>query len=94
MWSWQELLGLVAGACIIGALVPQTWRLYKLKSAREISILFTVLYGVGSVLWLCYGIWLALLPVILWNTIGLMLNIAMLIAKLKYGRDAERGAGS
>ena len=86
MWTSQELLGLVAGAFILGALIPQTWRLYKLKSAKEISLLFTVFYLMGSILWLSYGIWSALFSIILWNTIGLLLNIAMLIAKLKYGR--------
>jgi MtN3 and saliva related transmembrane protein len=85
-WSVEQLLGIVAGACIIGALIPQAYRLYKLKSAKEISMVFTLLYLAGSILWLSYGIWLKLLPIMLWNTIGLCINIAMLIAKLKYGR--------
>jgi MtN3 and saliva related transmembrane protein len=85
-WSVEQLLGIVAGAFIIGALIPQAYRLFKLKSAKEISMTFTLLYMAGSILWLCYGIWLGLLPVILWNSIGICINIAMLIAKLKYGR--------
>ena len=86
VWSYEQLLGLAAGACIIGALIPQAYRLYKLKSAKEISMLFTFLYLAGSILWLSYGVWLKLPPIILWNTIGLFINVAMLVAKLKYGR--------
>jgi len=86
-WSVEQLLGILAGGCIIGALIPQTYRLYKLKSAREISILFTILYMAGSILWLSYGVLLNLQPVMWWNTLGLLINIAMLIAKLKYGRE-------
>jgi MtN3 and saliva related transmembrane protein len=83
---WQELLGLVAGAFTTFGFMPQVWRLYKLRSAREISMTFTVLFLVGTVCWLTYGILLSLLPVILWNSIILFLGIAMLFAKIKYGR--------
>jgi len=83
---WQELLGFVGGALMTVATIPQVWRLYKLKSAHEISLLFTWLFLLGTACWLSYGISLNLPPVILWNSITLVLGIAMLYAKLKYGR--------
>ena len=83
---WQELLGLVAGAFTTFGFMPQVWRLYKLRSAREISMIFTLLFLVGTICWLTYGILLSLLPVILWNSMTLCLGIAMLFAKIKYGR--------
>jgi MtN3 and saliva related transmembrane protein len=83
---WQELLGLIAGAFTSLALVPQVWCLYKLKSAREISLAFTTLFLIGTACWFTYGVLLVLLPVILWNSINLFLAAAMLFAKLKYGR--------
>jgi MtN3 and saliva related transmembrane protein len=83
---WQELLGLIAGAFTSLALVPQVWCLYKLKSAREISLAFTTLFLIGTACWFTYGVLLVLLPVIFWNSINLFLAAAMLFAKLKYGR--------
>jgi MtN3 and saliva related transmembrane protein len=83
---WEELLGFIAGALMTSGFVPQVWRLYKLKSAREISIPFTVLFLVGAALWLSYGVLLMLPPVILWNSLLLFLGGAMLYAKIKYGR--------
>jgi len=83
---WEELLGFIAGALMTSGFVPQVWRLYKLRSAREISIPFTVLFLVGAALWLSYGVMLMLPPVILWNSLLLFLGGAMLYAKIKYGR--------
>ena len=81
-----DYLGLVAGVLTTGSLVPQIIRVFRLKSAREISTIFTVSFLVGIVLWLAYGIKLGLIPVILWNAIGSVLGIMLLYAKMKYGR--------
>jgi len=81
-----EWLGFVAGALVTCSLVPQLIRVIKLKSAREISLLFTTLLLLGIITWLAYGISLRLPPVIIWNAIGTALVTVLLYAKLKYGR--------
>jgi len=82
----KELLGLLAGLLMTIGFVPQVWRLFKLKSAHEISLVFTILFVVGVALWLSYGISLSLPSIILWNSITLVLGFSMLYAKLRYGR--------
>jgi len=81
-----ESLGFVAGALVTCSMVPQLIRVFKLKSAHEISILFTSLLLLGVTLWLAYGIYLRLNPVIIWNAVGAVLAALLLTAKLKYGR--------
>ncbi|OIP25895.1 MAG: hypothetical protein CO103_03505 [Chloroflexi bacterium CG_4_9_14_3_um_filter_45_9] len=81
-----ESLGFIAGALVTCSLIPQLIRVFQLKSAREISTLFTVLLLSGLIIWLAYGISLRLAPVILWNAIGTVLIAILLYAKLKYGR--------
>jgi MtN3 and saliva related transmembrane protein len=83
-----EWFGFVAGAITTLGFLPQVIRVYKLRSAREISLIFTTLFLTGIGLWVIYGIFLRLLPVILWNSISLVLACALLYAKLKYGRQA------
>lgn len=83
---WKELLGFIAGALISVGFIPQVWRLFKLKSAREISLPFTLLFLTGLACWLAYGILMSLPPVILWNAIAAAMMCAMLYAKLKYGK--------
>ncbi|MBI2836646.1 MAG: hypothetical protein HYX85_03010 [Chloroflexi bacterium] len=82
-----EIIGFVAGAIVTLSLIPQVMRVFKLKSAREISLLFTTLMLAGILLWLVYGIYLRSVPLILWNSTGAVLTGALLFAKLKYGRS-------
>jgi MtN3 and saliva related transmembrane protein len=84
--SLADILGFVAGALVTFSLIPQLIRVFKLRSAREISLLFTSSLLLGVFLWLAYGIYLRLLPVIIWNATSIALVTALLIAKLKYGR--------
>lgn len=82
--EWEDVLGFIGGALITVSLVPQIVRLFKLKSAREISLLFNSLMMLGAASWLAYGIALDLFPVILWNAMGLVLLGVMMFAKLRY----------
>ncbi len=84
---FTDYLGLIAGALATFAMVPQIVRVFKLKSAREISILFNTMLLLGIVCWLVYGIQMKLTPLIFWNAIGAALMALLLYAKIKYGRQ-------
>lgn len=84
--DYAEWFGFIAGALMTFGFLPQVIRVYRLKSAREISQPFTVLLLIGFFCWLAYGISFNLFPVILWNAIGAVLAVGLLYAKLKYGR--------
>jgi MtN3 and saliva related transmembrane protein len=77
---------LIGGVLVTVALVPQLVKIFRLKSAVEISLPFTVLLLVGMLCWLRYGILAQLFPIILWNAVGAALVATLLFAKLKYGR--------
>ena len=84
---FAEYLGLIAGLLVTCSLIPQIIRVFRLRSAREISAVFTVLLLLGLVLWVVYGIILTLAPVIIWNAIGAVLAILLLYAKIRYGHN-------
>jgi MtN3 and saliva related transmembrane protein len=84
--DWQQLLGLVAGALIAVSFVPQIWKLFKLKSAREISLPFTLLQLCGGILFLIYGLALSLPTIIITNILNTLLVGLILYAKMRYGR--------
>ena len=86
----MEWFGFIAGGITTIAVLPQVIRVFKLKSAREISLTFTTLMIIGLGCWLTYGIFKQppLIPVILWNSIAIILFVVFLYAKLKYGRQA------
>ena len=81
-----EYIGTIGGLMVTCSLVPQIVRVFRLKSAREISIFFTSLLLLGMILWLVYGIMLGLFPVVIWNVIGALLSMTLLGAKVRYGR--------
>jgi MtN3 and saliva related transmembrane protein len=87
--SFGVILGLVAGALTTGSFLPQVVRVFKLRSAHEISLFFTILFFIGDLTWLGYGIYLRQLPIILWNILGGLLAAALLFAKIKYGMTAK-----
>jgi MtN3 and saliva related transmembrane protein len=83
--DWKEILGFAGGILTTGGFVPQVWRLFKLRSAREISLTFTTTFVVGIAFWLAYGIISGLPSVIIFNSITLALGGLMMYAKLRYG---------
>jgi MtN3 and saliva related transmembrane protein len=84
--SQEVVLSSIAGVLVTVALVPQVVKIFRLKSAVEISLPFTILLLVGMLCWLGYGILMPLFPIILWNAVGAILVAMLLFAKLKYGR--------
>jgi len=84
------ILGLLAGVFTTFAAIPQIIKIFKYKSAADISLLYVIMFLVGGGLWLSYGIVDRLSPIILWNILGLSLNIAILAGKLKYSRGERR----
>ena len=84
--STGEILGFAAGAVVTLSYIPQIIRVFKLKSAHEISYLFTTFLLVGIILWMVYGITIQSVPIILWNVVGGIQAAVLLFAKLKYGR--------
>ena len=83
---FSEILGLLGGALVTLGYIPQLVRILKLKSAREISLPFTLSLLLGSVCWFTYGVLLSLMPIILWNSAGIVFLCMILYGKLKYGR--------
>lgn len=81
-----DALGYIGGGILTFSLVPQVYRVFKLRSAREISLLFNILLLVGLSFWVAYGLSFGLAPVVLWNTASIVLVAGLLFAKLKYGR--------
>jgi MtN3 and saliva related transmembrane protein len=81
-----EWFGFIAGGITAIAALPQVIRVFQLKSAREVSLIFVTSMIIGFSCWLTYGILLKLTPLILWNSINIPIFSALLYAKLKYGR--------
>lgn len=86
LWT-INLVGSIAAACTTIAFVPQLARVYRLKSARDISLTMFLVFSVGELLWLLYGIFIHSLPVMLANAVTLGLCLAILSLKVRYDQQ-------
>jgi MtN3 and saliva related transmembrane protein len=86
-----EDLGFVAAFCTTAAFVPQLVRVVRLRSARDISLPTFIMFSVGVLLWLFYGLSIGSKPVIVSNCVTLVLSISILVLKLRYDRNAMEG---
>jgi MtN3 and saliva related transmembrane protein len=82
---WADFVGQAAGILCGVCLIPQLIRIYRLKSAHEVSITFTSILLLGISAWVVYGIYYRLLPIIIWDSIATIQIIALLVFKMKYG---------
>jgi MtN3 and saliva related transmembrane protein len=78
-------VGLLAGLLTTISLVPQVTKIWKSKSARDVSKKMFIAFCTGVGLWLVYGIMKGEVPMIVWNAVSLVLALAILGMKLKFG---------
>ncbi|ACO32210.1 MULTISPECIES: SemiSWEET transporter [Acidobacterium] len=81
------LAGYCAAVCTTLSFVPQLVRVWRLRSARDISLTMFLVFSIGVFLWLVYGISIRSIPVILANAVTLALSLAILILKLRFDRQ-------
>jgi MtN3 and saliva related transmembrane protein len=82
---WEtELIGLLAGFCTTLSLVPQLHRMWRSKSAHDLSLTMFFVFGLGVVLWLLYGISIGSLAVISTNSVSLVLVVVIYSLALHY----------
>ncbi|PHQ61989.1 MAG: hypothetical protein COC08_02840 [Maribacter sp.] len=79
-----EILGLVAAFFTTAAFIPQVYKVWKEKSAKDISLTMYLVLTIGLILWLGYGVSIQSLPVTLANAITLLLVLFMVFLKLRH----------
>jgi MtN3 and saliva related transmembrane protein len=79
-----DLIGSVAAVCTTVSFVPQLARVWRRKSAADISLSMFLLFSFGVACWLVFGICLGSVPVIAANAVTLVLALAILALKVKY----------
>ena len=87
-----EILGLVAGSFTTLAFLPQVIKTWKSRSAKDISLGMFLLFSTGVALWLVYGLEIGALPIIIANSVTLILSLAILAMKFWFGRREKTGS--
>jgi MtN3 and saliva related transmembrane protein len=80
-----DLIGALAGALTTIAFIPQVWRVWQTRSARDLSLSMYLIFTAGVALWLVYGMALGALPIIVFNSVTLVLAVTVLAMKIRFG---------
>lgn len=81
----MELFGLMAAILTSMAFAPQAIKTIKTKSTAGLSLGMYLIFTIGVICWLVYGIYLADIPIILANSITLAFSSIILYLKIKHG---------
>ena len=80
----MNIIGIAAGTLTTASFVPQVIKIWKTKSSKDVSLgmFFVLAAGVG--LWIVYGVMARALPVILANSVTLVLAAVILALKIQF----------
>ena len=77
-------LASIAGIAMSLANYPQAYKIYKTKSAGDISVLTYLILVFGGAIWLFYGISIKNFPIIITYSFGVFFVLLVLVGIFKY----------
>jgi len=81
----SDWVGYAAAVITTAAFLPQVIKSFRTGETKHISLGMYVLFCMGIILWLIYGLMLRAQPIILSNVVTLILAGAILLMKLRNG---------
>lgn len=79
-----DTLGLVAGSLTTVSFVPQVLKIWQSKSGQDVSYGMFFLFSLGVALWLVYGWMLDARPIVIANSVTLVLALVVIYLKFRY----------
>jgi MtN3 and saliva related transmembrane protein len=80
---WIEALGLVAACLTTSSFLPQAIRIWRTRSARDVSLVMYVMMAAGNSLWLAYGLLIGSVSMIFANATCLLMVVSVLGLKIR-----------
>ncbi len=80
------ILATISGVFLAFSALPQAIKIFKAKSARDVSPIPYCITLVGGTIWVLYGLEIQNLPITLANIIGVVISVLVLVGWYLYGR--------
>jgi MtN3 and saliva related transmembrane protein len=81
---WVEALGLFGAFLSSVTFIPQVYKTWKTRQAGDLSLSMMLIVFTSTIVWLVYGIYLLLWPVIICNAIMCGLSFLLIVFKLSF----------
>ena len=86
--SFLSILATIFGSAMAISNFPQAFKIFKRKSAKDISVMTFSILLVGAIVWVLYGIEIKSTPLIVSNSLGAVGVTFVIVGYFLYGRDA------
>ena len=81
------IVGILATIFAISSTIPQIIKGIKTRKMDDVSALLIMALIVGLSLWVVYGVAKSDIVIIGGNSVGVLLNVMLLLLKIKYSRE-------
>ena len=81
-----SILAAVLGALSSAAMFPQVYKIFKRKSAKDISFFSYAFLFITGIIWLFYGLEIQDIPILISQLVGSIALVFVLIGWFLYGR--------
>jgi len=85
MENLATLAGTIAGVLSVAAFVPQAWRIFRRKSAGDVSLAMYLALIAASLLWMFYAWALGSMPLLLTNLVIAVIAVLIAVLKVRHG---------
>ena len=82
----SDVLGYAAATLTTASFVPQVWRTLRTRDVSGISLKMYSLFTLGIAVWLAYGIVLKQTPMLVANSVSLVLACAVLVMRVRFAK--------
>lgn len=81
----SDWTGTIAATLTTTAFIPQAWQVWRTRHTKDISLGMYAIFTSGVAMWLAYGLQIGSWPVVVANSITLLLAGAVLLMKIRFG---------
>ena len=81
-----ETLAVITGVVSSFAMIAQVYRIFRRKSAKDLSIWTYAYMLAAGAIWVLYGLDIQNFPIVISNLIGTLAMIAVVVGWFLYGR--------
>ena len=83
-FNFINLFGFLAALLTTIAFLPQLYKTWRTKSADDVSLIMLILFIIGLICWIIYGLKINSIPILVANIITFIFNFLILILKINY----------
>jgi MtN3 and saliva related transmembrane protein len=81
-----DIFGYFAAILTTAAFLPQLIKTIKTKKADDVSLTTLIMFIIGVLSWIIYGFKISSAPILIANSITLILNLMILISKIYFSK--------